>query len=111
MDLTAVIGILVYFINYKCNCSLLPVHFVHSAHPSMCYPLLNLNLPTPQVLNSVSLHQIKKQSGASLRQWLELEHGPPTSEGFLRAQNNFVESAAAYALTSYLLQLKDRSVI
>ncbi|KAG7307923.1 hypothetical protein JYU34_006539, partial [Plutella xylostella] len=60
------------------------------------------------VLNSVSLHQIKKQSGASLRQWLELEHGPPTSEGFLRAQNNFVESAAAYALTSYLLQLKDR---
>ncbi|KAM3967380.1 phosphatidylinositol 4-kinase beta fwd isoform 2-T2 [Aphomia sociella] len=60
------------------------------------------------VLNSVSLHQIKKQSGKSLRAWLELEHGPPTSEGFLRAQNNFVESAAAYALTSYLLQLKDR---
>lgn len=61
-----------------------------------------------QVLNSVSLHQIKKQSGKSLRAWLELEHGPPNSEGFLRAQNNFVESAAAYALTSYLLQLKDR---
>ncbi|XP_061377712.1 phosphatidylinositol 4-kinase beta isoform X2 [Danaus plexippus] len=60
------------------------------------------------VLNSVSLHQIKKQSGRSLRAWLELEHGPPTTEGFLRAQNNFVESAAAYALTSYLLQLKDR---
>ncbi|XP_022825389.1 phosphatidylinositol 4-kinase beta isoform X1 [Spodoptera litura] len=60
------------------------------------------------VLNSVSLHQIKKQSGKSLRAWLELEHGPPNSEGFLRAQNNFVESAAAYALTSYLLQLKDR---
>ncbi|XP_061710928.1 phosphatidylinositol 4-kinase beta isoform X2 [Cydia pomonella] len=60
------------------------------------------------VLNSVSLHQIKKQSGKSLRAWLELEHGPPTSEGFMRAQNNFVQSAAAYALTSYLLQLKDR---
>lgn len=60
------------------------------------------------VLNSVSLHQIKKQSGKGLRAWLELEHGPPNSEGFLRAQNNFVESAAAYALTSYLLQLKDR---
>ncbi|XP_045447060.1 phosphatidylinositol 4-kinase beta [Melitaea cinxia] len=60
------------------------------------------------VLNSVSLHQIKKQSGKSLRAWLELEHGPPTSEGFLRAQRNFVQSAAAYALTSYLLQLKDR---
>ncbi|KAG6459797.1 hypothetical protein O3G_MSEX011609 [Manduca sexta] len=60
------------------------------------------------VLNTVSLHQIKKQSGKSLRAWLELEHGPPNSEGFLRAQNNFVESAAAYALTSYLLQLKDR---
>ncbi|XP_063619556.1 phosphatidylinositol 4-kinase beta isoform X1 [Cydia splendana] len=60
------------------------------------------------VLNSVSLHQIKKQSGKSLRAWLELEHGPATSEGFMRAQNNFVQSAAAYALTSYLLQLKDR---
>ncbi|KAJ2951992.1 hypothetical protein O0L34_g4255 [Tuta absoluta] len=60
------------------------------------------------VLNSVSLHQIKKQSGKTLRAWMELEHGPPNSEGFLRAQNNFVESAAAYALTSYLLQLKDR---
>ncbi|XP_038222857.1 phosphatidylinositol 4-kinase beta-like isoform X1 [Zerene cesonia] len=60
------------------------------------------------VLNSVSLHQIKKQSGKSLRAWLELEHGPATSEGFLRAQRNFVHSAAAYALTSYLLQLKDR---
>ncbi|XP_013138968.1 PREDICTED: phosphatidylinositol 4-kinase beta isoform X1 [Papilio polytes] len=60
------------------------------------------------VLNTVSLHQIKKQSGRALRAWLELEHGAPTSEGFLRAQNNFVESAAAYALTSYLLQLKDR---
>ncbi|XP_068630993.1 phosphatidylinositol 4-kinase beta isoform X2 [Battus philenor] len=60
------------------------------------------------VLNSVSLHQIKKQSGRSLRAWLELEHGPPNSEGFLSAQKNFVESAAAYALTSYLLQLKDR---
>ncbi|KAH9635483.1 hypothetical protein HF086_015483 [Spodoptera exigua] len=42
------------------------------------------------VLNSVSLHQIKKQSGKSLRAWLELEHGPPNSEGFLRAQNNFL---------------------
>ncbi|CAH2105471.1 unnamed protein product [Euphydryas editha] len=62
------------------------------------------------VLNSVSLHQIKKQSGRSLRAWLELEHGPPTSEGFLRAQRNFVQSAAAYALTSYLLQLKDRTL-
>ncbi|XP_047510662.1 phosphatidylinositol 4-kinase beta isoform X1 [Pieris napi] len=60
------------------------------------------------VLNSVSLHQIKKQSGKTLRAWLELEHGPGTSEGFLRAQRNFVHSAAAYALTSYLLQLKDR---
>lgn len=60
------------------------------------------------VLNTVSLHQIKKQSGASLRSWLEVEHGPPTSEEFLNAQDNFVRSAAAYALTSYLLQLKDR---
>ncbi|CAG9794948.1 unnamed protein product [Diatraea saccharalis] len=60
------------------------------------------------VVNSVSLHQIKKQSGKSLRAWLELEHGPPNSEGFLRAQDKFVRSAAAYALTSYLLQLKDR---
>ncbi|XP_072939577.1 phosphatidylinositol 4-kinase beta isoform X2 [Epargyreus clarus] len=60
------------------------------------------------VLNSVSLHQIKRQSGRGLRAWLELEHGPAASEGFLRAQANFVRSAAAYSLVSYLLQLKDR---
>ncbi|RVE42437.1 hypothetical protein evm_012913 [Chilo suppressalis] len=61
------------------------------------------------VVNSVSLHQIKKQSGgASLRAWLELEHGAPTTESFLRAQTAFTRSAAAYCLASYLLQLKDR---
>ncbi|VVC99326.1 unnamed protein product [Leptidea sinapis] len=37
------------------------------------------------------IQPIKKQSGASLRAWLSLEHGPPTSEPFLRAQRNFVE--------------------
>lgn len=60
------------------------------------------------VLNTVSIHQIKRHSGRTLRAWLELEHGPPTSEGFLKAQRNFVQSTAAYAIISYLLQLKDR---
>ncbi|XP_077284386.1 phosphatidylinositol 4-kinase beta fwd [Arctopsyche grandis] len=60
------------------------------------------------LVNTVSLHQIRRQSGLSLRGYLQREHGPPTAERFMRAQTCFVRSAAAYALASYLLQLKDR---
>ncbi|UYV80199.1 PI4KB [Cordylochernes scorpioides] len=61
------------------------------------------------ILNTVSLHQIKKNGkGLSLLQYFIQEFGEPTSEGFLSAQRNFVESCAAYSLFSYLLQVKDR---
>ncbi|CAG5135348.1 unnamed protein product [Candidula unifasciata] len=60
------------------------------------------------VLNSVSLHQIKKHSKMSLRDYFIHEFGPVTSEEFLTAQKNFVESCAGYCLVCYLLQLKDR---
>lgn len=60
------------------------------------------------LVNTVSLHQIRRQSGLSLRGYLLREHGAPTGERFMRAQTSFVRSAAAYALASYLLQLKDR---
>lgn len=34
--------------------------------------------------------------------------GPPESKTFRKAQDNFIESLAAYSVISYLLQLKDR---
>ncbi len=60
------------------------------------------------VVNTVSLHQIKKHSQMSLLDYFRQEFGPETSEGFLTAQKNFVESCAAYCLICYLLQVKDR---
>ncbi|BFF99781.1 uncharacterized protein DMAD_07604 [Drosophila madeirensis] len=60
------------------------------------------------ILNTVSLHQIKKNSNKSLRDYFIDEYGPPTDESFCRAQRNFVQSCAAYCLISYLLQVKDR---
>jgi len=60
------------------------------------------------VLNAVSLHQIKKQSKVSLRDYFIQEFGPPNSEEFLTAQKNFVQSCAGYCLVCYLMQVKDR---
>ncbi|XP_022254569.1 phosphatidylinositol 4-kinase beta-like [Limulus polyphemus] len=60
------------------------------------------------ILNTVSLHQIKKQSKMSLLDYFLQEFGPPTSEAFLSSQKNFVQSCAAYCLLSYLVQVKDR---
>ncbi|XP_067951653.1 phosphatidylinositol 4-kinase beta-like isoform X2 [Watersipora subatra] len=60
------------------------------------------------VLNAVSLHQIKKQSETSLLQYFIQEHGPITSEEFLTAQRNFVQSCAGYSILCYLMQVKDR---
>ncbi|XP_017057965.1 pneumococcal serine-rich repeat protein [Drosophila ficusphila] len=60
------------------------------------------------ILNTVSLHQIKKNSNKSLRDYFIDEYGTPTGETFRRAQKNFVQSCAAYCLISYLLQVKDR---
>ncbi|XP_055941151.1 phosphatidylinositol 4-kinase beta-like [Argiope bruennichi] len=60
------------------------------------------------ILNTVSLHQIKKHSKMSLLQYFLQEFGGTTSEAFLTAQRNFVQSCAAYCLVSYLVQVKDR---
>ncbi|KAM6995472.1 phosphatidylinositol 4-kinase beta isoform 2-T2 [Tautogolabrus adspersus] len=60
------------------------------------------------VVNAVSLHQVKKQSQLSLLDYLLQEHGSTTTEAFLTAQRNFVQSCAGYSLICYLLQVKDR---
>uniref|UniRef100_A0A1B0DCK3 Uncharacterized protein n=1 Tax=Phlebotomus papatasi TaxID=29031 RepID=A0A1B0DCK3_PHLPP len=54
--------------------------------------------------NTVSLHQIKKNSNKSLRDYFIDEHGDPDELRFKRAQRNFMQSCAAYCLISYLLQ-------
>ena len=61
------------------------------------------------VVDSLSIHQLKKQSaaGASLRAHFEDKWGAGSGE-FLLAQRNFVESMAAYSLLCYVLQIKDR---
>lgn len=63
------------------------------------------------ILNTVSLHQIKKNSNKSLRDYFIDEYGPADSDAFRIAQKNFVQSCAAYCLISYLLQVKDRLVL
>ncbi|KAG7208123.1 hypothetical protein KM043_009694 [Ampulex compressa] len=60
------------------------------------------------ILNTVSLHQVKKQCQLTLFQYFEREFGPSTSEGFSIAQKKFIQSCAAYCLVSYLIQVKDR---
>lgn len=60
------------------------------------------------ILNTVSLHQIKKNSNKSLRDYFIDEYGEPETDNFKAAQRNFMQSCAAYCLISYLLQVKDR---
>ncbi|KAJ3598204.1 hypothetical protein NHX12_001715 [Muraenolepis orangiensis] len=60
------------------------------------------------VVNAVSIHQVKKHSQLSLLDYFLQEHGSPTTEAFLSAQRNFVQSCAGYSLICYLLQVKDR---
>ncbi|XP_077384358.1 phosphatidylinositol 4-kinase beta isoform X2 [Festucalex cinctus] len=60
------------------------------------------------VVNAVSLHQVKKHSQLSLLDYFLQEHGATTTEAFLSAQRNFVQSCAGYSLICYLLQVKDR---
>lgn len=60
------------------------------------------------ILNTVSLHQIKKNSNKSLRDYFIDEYGEPETIEFKAAQRNFMQSCAAYCLISYLLQVKDR---
>ncbi|XP_062578903.1 phosphatidylinositol 4-kinase beta-like [Saccostrea cucullata] len=58
--------------------------------------------------NTVSIHQIKKHSKKSLKEYFIQEFGAVNSEGFLTAQRNFVQSCAGYCLVCYLMQVKDR---
>ncbi|XP_044737801.1 phosphatidylinositol 4-kinase beta isoform X2 [Chrysoperla carnea] len=60
------------------------------------------------IVNTVSLHQIKKHCKLSLLEYFQKEFGAQNSEGFLTAQRNFVQSCAAYCLICYLVQVKDR---
>lgn len=62
------------------------------------------------ILNTVSLHQIKKNSSKSLSDYFADEYGGDSedSDRFRTAQRNFMQSCAAYCLISYLLQVKDR---
>lgn len=60
------------------------------------------------ILNAVSLHQIKKNSKLSLRNYFLREFDTERSEKFLTAVKNFVQSCAAYSIICYLLQVKDR---
>ncbi|KFB51734.1 hypothetical protein ZHAS_00019825 [Anopheles sinensis] len=60
------------------------------------------------IVNTVSLHQIKKNSNKSLKDYFVDEYGTPETDLFRRAQRNFMQSCAAYCLISYLLQVKDR---
>ncbi|CAG2110364.1 unnamed protein product [Medioppia subpectinata] len=60
------------------------------------------------ILNTVSLHQIKKHCKMSILEYFIKEFGSQTSEEFLTAQRNFVQSCAAYCIVSYLIQVKDR---
>lgn len=60
------------------------------------------------ILNTVSLHQIKKNSNKSLRDYFIDEYGSIETESFKLAQYNFMQSCASYCLISYLLQVKDR---
>ncbi|XP_018323241.1 phosphatidylinositol 4-kinase beta isoform X2 [Agrilus planipennis] len=60
------------------------------------------------IVDTVSLHQIRKNSQLSLLEYFNKEYGPCNSEAFLTAQRNFVQSCAAYCLICYLIQVKDR---
>ena len=63
------------------------------------------------IVNTCSLHQIKKNSKMSMMEYFIQEFGDKNSEEFLTAQRKFVESCAAYCLVCYIIQVKDRYVI
>jgi len=60
------------------------------------------------VPNASTRDEIGKTMGCSLKSYYIRRFGPPESEAFQRAQRNFIVSCAGYAVTSYLLQVKDR---
>lgn len=80
-------------------------YLTHQVHTLL--DLISFSFNYPQ-LNTVSLHQIKKNSNKSLREYFVDEYGGEDTDEFKSAQRNFVQSCAAYCLISYLLQVKDR---
>ncbi len=83
--------------------------------PSNILVLSNDSGMIEPILNAVSLHQIKKHRSkksatpTSLLDYFLQEFGQSkTSEQFLKAVQNFVESCAGYSIACYLLQVKDR---
>ena len=61
------------------------------------------------VPNAPSIHSIKAScpAGTSLKEHFLLKHGTDGAQ-HTKAQQNFVESMAAYSLVCYLLQIRDR---
>lgn len=83
---------------------LVPVY----VRPSKILVLSNDSGMIEPILNAVSLHQIKKHqvAKATLLDYFLNEFGHShTSEAFLTAQKNFVESCAGYSIICYLLQV------
>lgn len=81
--------------------------------PSNILVLSNDSGMIEPIVNAVSLHQIKKHHAkkqqTTLLDYFLSEFGQSkTSEQFLTAQKNFVESCAGYSIICYLLQVKDR---
>lgn len=60
------------------------------------------------VPNASTRDEIGKSNAVSLLDHFINKFGPPESASFQRAQKNFIVSCAGYAVTSYLLQVKDR---
>ena len=60
------------------------------------------------VPNSSTRDEIGKATACSLKDYFISKFGPPESASFQLAQRNFIVSCAGYAVSSYLLQVKDR---
>ncbi|KAG0242546.1 Phosphatidylinositol 4-kinase pik1alpha (PI4-kinase)(PtdIns-4-kinase) [Actinomortierella wolfii] len=68
--------------------------------------------------NTMSIHSIKKDAYArrlnqvgvvyTLYDYFQQKFGDPSSERYLRAQDNFMRSLAAYSVITYVLQIRDR---
>ncbi|KAG0214357.1 Phosphatidylinositol 4-kinase pik1alpha (PI4-kinase)(PtdIns-4-kinase) [Mortierella sp. GBA30] len=70
------------------------------------------------VRNTISIHSIKKDAYArrlnevgvvfTLYDYFQQKFGDPASERFIKAQDNFMRSLAAYSVITYVLQIRDR---
>ncbi|KAF9974691.1 Phosphatidylinositol 4-kinase pik1alpha (PI4-kinase)(PtdIns-4-kinase) [Actinomortierella ambigua] len=68
--------------------------------------------------NTMSIHSIKKDAYArrlnqvgvvyTLYDYFQQKFGDPSSERYLKAQDNFMRSLAAYSVITYVLQIRDR---